>query len=48
VAGGRELKIERAAVEDAAVILALQHLAYRSEAGIYSEFTCPQCSIISS
>jgi RimJ/RimL family protein N-acetyltransferase len=33
--------IERASVEDAAEILALQKLAYRSEAEIYDDFTIP-------
>ena len=33
--------IERAGVEDAAEILTLQKLAYRSEADIYDDFTIP-------
>jgi ribosomal protein S18 acetylase RimI-like enzyme len=33
--------IERASVEDAADVLALQKLAYRSEAEIYDDFTIP-------
>jgi ribosomal protein S18 acetylase RimI-like enzyme len=33
--------VERAGVEDAAEILALQKLAYRSEAEIYDDFTIP-------
>lgn len=35
------LRVERATVEDAAEILALQKLAYQSEAAIYDEYRIP-------
>ena len=37
----KELSVERAGVEDAAVILDLQKRAYQSEAEIYGEYTIP-------
>jgi GNAT superfamily N-acetyltransferase len=36
-----EVKIEQASTEDAAVLLALQRLAYQSEAAIYDDYTIP-------
>jgi GNAT superfamily N-acetyltransferase len=36
-----DLRVERATVEDAKEILALQKLAYRSEAAIYDEYGIP-------
>jgi ribosomal protein S18 acetylase RimI-like enzyme len=36
-----EILIERAAVTDAAAILALQKLAYQSEAALYNDFALP-------
>jgi len=38
-AGEKTLRIERARIEDAPVILALQNLAYQSEAEIYNDYS---------